>query len=533
MADDIELLRLRARAKAKAERERTARLQPELPQVPDPEPSTLDKLKEAGKTAALDYALPALDFAGGLMRAGGAGIYEAGKMAAAAVDPFHTYEEYGPSVVKEGDFTRILTGKAPSADEYLERAGIGKGAELSDYLSGMYNETGKGIRLQKGGWMDPSVRGTIGMALDTATDPLTYATLGGSAVAKQGAKAGFKSSAMRKLDTVKEAALHPTKPVGKAVEKTGELIESGGDMLSASGVKNVDLALKERGKRPLSEILIENRIWGTNSTIHDSLDKLSDAASATRNSLYEQATAAGASVKQSNVLTEFSAYTDAIRKKQGTEAAKDLANQLEEFALKNIPDVDNIPIQQASNIKSELRKNLPGNFYSPTGGLKPGVNQAIDELSSIYQRNIVREADKAVPGLGKEINDVNSRWGTIIESDSPVSKEMRKENRKNAITAVDTLGTGMIAATTGNVRNAAIVGAVKKATDVLNSTAGRTGLGRAMSGVGRGVQATGRGGGPLLDVLTRQQGIEAGRNRRRVEEPTSAPMSAWQNVKRR
>lgn len=77
---------------------------------------------------------------------------------------------------------------APTGKELAQRAGVSDKA-LSDVLPGMYSETGEGLPLKKGGFLDPTASGTAGMVLNVATDPLTY--LPAKKIA-EGVKAGAK-----------------------------------------------------------------------------------------------------------------------------------------------------------------------------------------------------------------------------------------------------------------------------------------------------------------------------------------------------
>lgn len=91
-----------------------------------------------------------------------------------------------PIVGKEiGTREQALAGEYPQFSEVLKEAGVGPGYSLSDILPAMYSETGKGIKLQKGGLFDPTARGVAGGILDVVTDPLSYI---GPGIIKKGAQ---------------------------------------------------------------------------------------------------------------------------------------------------------------------------------------------------------------------------------------------------------------------------------------------------------------------------------------------------------
>lgn len=77
-----------------------------------------------------------------------------------------------------------LKGQKKGFGQVMEEAGVGTGGSLSDLAPFIYSDTGEGLPLKKGGILDPTLRGAGGLALDIATDPLTYVTGGG----RQGAK---------------------------------------------------------------------------------------------------------------------------------------------------------------------------------------------------------------------------------------------------------------------------------------------------------------------------------------------------------
>ena len=88
-----------------------------------------------------------------------------------------------------------LTGeKKTYFRDVLTEAGFkGSGGRLSQALPFMYSKTGKGLPLKREGILDPSTKGTLGLAMDIGLDPLTYLSLGTTAVPKIGAKIGAKT----------------------------------------------------------------------------------------------------------------------------------------------------------------------------------------------------------------------------------------------------------------------------------------------------------------------------------------------------
>jgi len=132
-----------------------------------------DKAIEYGASALqkAEPVLKVLGYPGGLVRGAIAGGLEAATGRDDLVD------------IKD-----VLKGEAPGSSEIMEKLGVKEGGSLSDIAPSLYSETGKGLKLQKGGLFDPTARGAVGLAADIATDPLTYATAGAAKAIGRGAE---------------------------------------------------------------------------------------------------------------------------------------------------------------------------------------------------------------------------------------------------------------------------------------------------------------------------------------------------------
>jgi len=123
------------------------------------------------------------------------------------------------------DWKNALAGEAPSTGEYLQKAGVPEGA-LSSAVPSAYSDTGnEWFKLKKGGMLDPTLRGTVGFAGDVATDPMTYASLGASALAKKG-----MTGVAGKIADKADMAMNPL----------ARLLANRGSAIYRSGLKNVD-----------------------------------------------------------------------------------------------------------------------------------------------------------------------------------------------------------------------------------------------------------------------------------------------------
>lgn len=75
-----------------------------------------------------------------------------------------------------------MTGSPKAArmrfGDLMEKHGIGEGMSIADVTPQLYNETGQGWKLKKGGLLDLSVRDAFGATADIALDPVTYLSFG-------------------------------------------------------------------------------------------------------------------------------------------------------------------------------------------------------------------------------------------------------------------------------------------------------------------------------------------------------------------
>lgn len=81
-----------------------------------------------------------------------------------------------------------LHGQKRAFAEVFESAGMPALGALSQLFPFLYNETGEGVRLQRGGALDPTGRGALGLTADIVLDPLLPLTLGTTGVARAGTR---------------------------------------------------------------------------------------------------------------------------------------------------------------------------------------------------------------------------------------------------------------------------------------------------------------------------------------------------------
>lgn len=84
-----------------------------------------------------------------------------------------------------------LKGQKEGFAQVMEQSGVSELGKLSDVLP-IYNDTGEGAALKRGGWADPTGRGALGLVGDIFLDPTTYVTAGGNAARRLLTNTGVK-----------------------------------------------------------------------------------------------------------------------------------------------------------------------------------------------------------------------------------------------------------------------------------------------------------------------------------------------------
>lgn len=165
---------------------------------------TLKKL--AGETekepGVLDYAFRGLNYVSGLGR---------GAVAKGLVEPLTGKELVTAKQIGEGT--------VPSTSEILAKLNVPEGYSLSEIIPSMYSPTGKEwLKFEKGGMLDPSVRGAAGLVGDIALDPTTYILPGLKGVGVLGKPLASTASKIGPVGT--RAAEIAFNPLGEAATVT-------------------------------------------------------------------------------------------------------------------------------------------------------------------------------------------------------------------------------------------------------------------------------------------------------------------------
>lgn len=259
----------------------------------------------------IDYGLRGLDYLGGLARGTAAGI---GELAT------------GKELV---NLEEVLRGQAPSTSEILQRGGVGEMGRLSEAIPSAFTTeqqwTGGFPKPTKGGVLDITGRGAVGLASDIALDPLTYATFGASAAQK----AGMGNKAVRGVLTPTKAL---AEPMGKSFYK--------------SALGRIDEEAMKYGKEPVSDLLLKNRISGSAEKIYGKMDDLAEKLLNEQRDILSRATKAGGSVSMKNAMHEAQQKI-AILRASDDPLMQPIANALED-AVKTYTDLDPRLIQKTT-----------------------------------------------------------------------------------------------------------------------------------------------------------------------------------------
>jgi hypothetical protein len=388
-----------------------------------------------------DYGFRVLDYLGGIGRTSAQGAYDLYMM---TKDPKHRPE------VGIDDFKKaVIQGQAPTTEQFLERRGVGKGFEvdLNPWLKG--KTTGRDI---------------VGFAGDIVTDPT-----------------GPITQSLSKLGKGGKAIATILNPISAATEKAGEKVFK-------SGLKNVDKDLVEKGKGALSDILWDERTAGSMKKLSGVADKAKEKLMSQRAKLYQAANDAGALVDMSDVVKNAEKEIAKVRANPGT---RDLAEKLTDY-LNRYKSEGFVDVQSASDWKTALYDSLPATAFGPDGKVKGVAKNFEKALAKDFKLAIEKAADDVAPGMGREINKINEKVGTILTARKPINREIKKAVTPNSGTQVDVMFGGLggsIGGMFGGWPGAAIGTATaigsKNAMKAFNTTGGRTRTGLLLNQFGK------------------------------------------------
>ena len=384
MEDDIELLRLRAKAKFKREQE-AKKVQASSEQ----EPGTLENIQRK------------LNLVGG---AGRASVF-------GALEPL-----VGKDLVSR---EQVAAGTVPSTSEILAKMGVPEGYSLSDIIPAMYSPSGEEwLKFQKGGALDPTARGALGLAGDIAFDLSTYLLPGlkgagilGSKLAPIAAKIGPRGTraaeiALNPLGEAFTGAIKGTGAVGKAIAgKASQFrpeealqyltnypaVKEAVGLLSSS--KNLDIA--------------QQKAFEAINKMRTTLAKYGKEADLEMNSILE-----GKNVQANlNSLKEMAEGMPPKKKAEYLNIIKNAEKDLEAYR----------PFEPEFTTSAARQQGVEGLTFPATEArmTTPSISEVIPEQQSLFD---IKELNKQQPEFLIPPKDVIKTEGTVIPGRPAVSE---------------------------------------------------------------------------------------------------------------
>lgn len=363
---------------------------------------------------AMDYALGGMGAIGKLydvVRAGTGGPIMGEAIEAAVAPPGK--QVYSKEEILDAINPTNLKG-FPTTSEMLARAGVKEKGALSDIFPGVYATPGGDQEIpwyqpEKGGLLDVTGRGTIGLAGDIASDPLTYLTGGLAAVPRVGSKA-LRRSAMPITSTLSRA--------GKSIYESGirPLIQAGEDF-----GKDVGKSFYEMGIR------------GSPKKMQEQAERIALQMKNEADTLARAAAEKGAAIPAKDMLQEQFSRIDAevgkvggLTEKEGQAIKKDL---FERFAKTH-----DLSPEQVIQGKENIYTGMPSSAYRE--GARTGVERKLDKAFANQLKTTAEKlVEEATPGAGKKLAEANVKRGDILTTRKALDRMVKRaENVPSALT---------------------------------------------------------------------------------------------------
>jgi len=393
-------------------------------------------------------------------------------------------------ITREGDTIRALKGEGAGTDEYLDRAGVPKGASLSDAVPGIYSKTGTGFALKKGGMLDPSVRGAAGFVGDVALDPLTYLSGGLSTVAK-----GGESAALKALLLANEKGLTTGGRVANAVLNPIEtLSRKGATSAYTKAFERVDGKLDK--PETLGKIAQETGFWGSPSSAADHFEKVNQKAGQEIGDIMQQAADKGASIDIETALQPAREQAQKLRA-LGTPEGTNLADQIE-ARIDQLKEANTatgtygakrlmrLPVDEANKVKSNLNSFTNFNPSDVDAIANQGRKAIASPLSSSI-KGAVSDADQELFDRLMQANDRFSSTSPKVQKKfENFAAQTAQQRGPFGVTKVDAMlgGLGLSSSAAGHSEGLAPL-VLKKMMDATQSFEGRTARGALLNKVGQ------------------------------------------------
>lgn len=287
-----------------------------------------------------------------------------------------------------------IEGKKKGFGQVMEQAGVGELGRLSDVLPFLFNETGEGAALQRGGVMDPSGRGAIGLAADIALDPTTYLTAGGGVTRKFATAKGVKYLS-------KEGTLVRNSIYGEFKPAISEALKITDEAARFDALKKIDDAFRSKVLDAVESKpgLLEKtgiKFMGQEIVSPESLNVLTDTAKRVVMAV------PGGGV----VADAAKGMSDSLR------------NTFDKYA-----DVAKLPEQEREAFKFVIRQNVSAKAAHDTA-LKFKWNEIWKDYSREARKYGRGEA--GLQALGKKITDLRQGTGSpvLTDAESTIAKRI-------------------------------------------------------------------------------------------------------------
>jgi hypothetical protein len=417
----------------------------------------------------------------------------------------------------------------PGSNELMRRAGVSEGATLSELLPShlrmIYAEPGEGgpLRPEKGGMLDPSLRGVVGTALDMVTDPLTYESMGASAagkvIANQNARAMERGTLNITLkDRLRDAFQAMKKPLSTLGAPTKNAAEYTGNAMYRSQMRPLDKVAVEAKKGRVSPLLMENKVWGPwswiDQGIQDKAKVLEGRASKLASHMDDLDPVSPGmgigvgdrpkgGVDMWETMDEGQKATDALKGR--TAELEDLRKVLQD-QINFIKGQGQKTRKHAIRVKSDLYNTIPDSAWDAASRSTPGgaVKRQMAHGIKRATETVPADAGPELKQLAGELGPTTEEWGRFLTVKDEAAKEAAKEANRAWLTRSDVIGgAGMNAAGTAGTAGSYL--AVKKGLDALRAPLTRSGAGLMMNRYGtfgKGVPAS------LMDGYLRSSVLE-------------------------
>lgn len=356
----------------------------------------------------------------------------------------------------------------PTTSEMLARAGVGEHGSLSDVAPGLFETPGgdkpdSWLVPNKGGLLDITGRGTMGLVGDIATDPATYLSGGVLALPKAAGK------------ILPEALL----PLTRALRR-------GGKRVYDSGLRPIAEAGEAFGKDVL-DTYFKNGIRGTPERMSAMAEKISSELKGEADNIVKQAAEKGAKINVQEALQPHIDRINALVKEGGSLTPKEGEAIINDMFDRFVRGTEASP-EEIVRWKENIYKGLPNSSFKE--GARTPLEQGLDKQFASDLRNT---SEKMTDGItsekGLNLKETNRQRGDLLTTRKALDRMANQSAKKpNPFFPFPTSpsewmlllgggGLGMMGDTAHGIGLGPSVVAAKRLTDMIRSPGVRTTVG--------------------------------------------------------